>query len=249
MVVFYFSATGNSKYVAELFCESMNADCHSIEEEADFDQLITQNDTVGFCYPIYGSRVPRLMRDFVITHTQLLENKKLIIFCTQMFFSGDGARVLTDLFPRDYVNVIYAEHFLMPNNVCNLFITPLAGKKLTQWYLAGVQKKNRKVCDGISNGVIRKRGFNPVSRALGLIQGTFLPGIEQRALSKVWINNDCNKCGSCVSICPMDNFKLISDTIETQNNCMMCYRCINRCPQKAITVFLRGKVKKQYAGF
>jgi len=51
MVVFYFSATGNSKYVAELFCENMNVDCHSIEEDADFNLLITQNDTVGFCYP------------------------------------------------------------------------------------------------------------------------------------------------------------------------------------------------------
>ena len=111
MVVFYFSATGNSKYVAGLFCKNMNSDYHSIEDDADFGQLIAQNDTVCFCYPIYGSRVPRLMRDFVVKHMQLLENKKLIILCTQMGFSGDGARVLTDLLPRGFVNVIYANIF------------------------------------------------------------------------------------------------------------------------------------------
>jgi len=248
MIVFYFSATGNSKYIAELFCENMNAGCHSIEEDADFSQLITQNDTVGFCYPVYGSRVPRLMRDFVVKHLQVLENKELIIFCTQMGFSGDGARVLTDLFPRGYVNVVQAEHFLMPTNVCNLSILPLAGKKLTQWYLVNTQKKNQKMCDNIKQGKIKKRGFNPISRALGLIQGTFLPGIERRALCKVWIKSDCTQCGLCVSLCPMKNLKLISGTIVPQNNCMMCYRCINRCPKKAISVFLRGKVKNQYAG-
>jgi len=248
MIVFYFSATGNSKYVAELFCENMNAGCHSIEEDTDFSQLIIQNDIVGFCYPIYGSRVPRLMRDFVEKNIKLLENKKLIIFCTQMGFSGDGARVLTDLFPRDYVNVVQAEHFLMPTNVCNLSVLPLAGKKLTQWYLVITQKRTRKVCDNIRSGIIKKRGFNPISRALGLIQGTFLPGIERRALSKVWIKKDCNQCGLCVSLCPMNNLMLTNGTIVPQNNCMMCYRCINKCPQKAISVFLRGKVKTQYTG-
>ena len=141
MIVFYFSATGNSKYIAELFCEEMVAKSCSIEAEADFDKLMDTEEVIGFCYPIYGSRVPRLMREFVSAHISLLGNKKLIIFCSQMGFSGDGARVLTDLFPCRHANVVYAEHFLMPNNVCNLFILPLAGEKTTQRYLSKSQKK------------------------------------------------------------------------------------------------------------
>jgi len=247
MVMFYFSATGNSKYIAELFCRYTNAICHSIEEETDFTGLMASNEVIGFCYPVYGSRVPRLMREFAIKHMSSLRNKKLIIFCTQMFFSGDGSRAFTDIFPRGFAQVIYAEHFLMPNNVCNLFLLPLAGEKAVQNYLAEAQEKMQAVCRDIKNGTIKKRGFNPVSRALGLIQGFFLPGIEQRAKDKVWIGK-CNQCGLCVSICPMKNFECKNGTITTKNNCMMCYRCINKCPQKAISVFLRGKVSKQYAG-
>ena len=244
----YFSGTGNSKYIAELFCENMNAKCHSIEESVDFAQLMASEDVIGFCYPIYGSRAPRLMRDFVITHIESLKGKKLVIFCTQLIFSGDGARVLTDLFPREHTEIIYAEHFLMPNNVCNLFFLPLAGKKLTQRYLKKANKKMQKVCRNINAGVIKKRGFNPFSRILGLAQGSFMPGIEERAKSKVQIDGDCNQCGLCVSLCPMGNFTCENNKISTKNNCMMCYRCINKCPQKAITVFVRGKVKKQYKG-
>jgi len=248
MIMLYFSATGNSRYIAELFSGKMDAACHSIEEETDFAGLMASEDVIGFCYPIFGSRVPRLMREFIVAHMQSLENKKLIIFCTQMGGSGDGARALTDIFPHDYVNVIYAEHFLMPNNVCNLFILPLASKKVTRWYLKKAKKKMQRVCTNIKNGKIKKRGFNTVSRALGLIQGSFMPGIEKRAKDKVWIDEDCNQCCLCVSICPMENFKYESGKITTKNNCMMCYRCINKCPQKAISVFLRGKVKKQYIG-
>ena len=248
MIMFYFSATGNSKYIAELFCRHTGSACHSIEEKTDFNELMASEDIIGFCYPIYGSRVPRLMRDFVATHTQSLENKKIIIFCTQMGGSGDGARVLTDILSCTDSDVIYAEHFLMPNNVCNLFILPLAGAKTTQWYLKNAQKKMRAVCADIRNGVVKRRGFNPVSRALGLIQGSFMPGIERRAKNKVWISEDCDRCGLCVSICPMGNFECSNGKVETKNNCMICYRCINKCPQKAIAVFLRGKAKKQYEG-
>jgi len=248
MVMFYFSATGNSKYIAEMFCHYMDAACHSIEEEIEFTALMASEDIIGFCYPVYGSRVPRLMREFVIAHIQSLSNKKLIIFCTQMGGSGDGARALTDIIPRGDIEVIYAEHFLMPNNVCNLFILPLAGDKLTQWYLKKSQRMVLEACANIKNRTVKRRGFNPVSRALGLIQGAFLPGIERRAKNKVWIDEGCNLCGICVSICPMDNLKNENGKIETNNNCMMCYRCINKCPQKAIAVFLRCKVKKQYAG-
>ena len=110
MIMLYFSATGNSKYIAELFCQNMNAACHSIEDKIDFTQLIASEDVIGFCYPIFGSRVPRLMRDFIVTHMQSLKNKKFVILCTQMGWSGDGTRALTDIFPRGFMEVIYTEH-------------------------------------------------------------------------------------------------------------------------------------------
>ena len=248
MIMLYFSATGNSKYIAELFCRNMDAGCHSIEDEIDFGSLIDSVEIVGFCYPVFGSRVPRLMREFAVKHRESLKNKKLIIFCTQMGFSGDGARVFTDIFPRGFAEVIYAEHFFMPNNVCNLFLLPLSSEKWTQRYLVMSHKKMEVVCANIKKGVIKRRGFNPVSRGLGLIQGAFLPGIEKRATGKVWIDSDCMQCCLCVSSCPMSNFKSENGKVTTNNNCMMCYRCINNCPQKAIAVFFRSKIKKQYIG-
>ena len=249
MIMFYFSATGNSKYIAELFCRHTNAACHSIEEDADFAGLIQSEDIIGFCYPIYASRVPRLMREFVFSHKESLKNKKIIIFCTQMIFSGDGARALIDILPHNYVDVVYAEHFLMPNNVCNVFIVPVPSDKKIQKHLFSAGRKMDIVCDNIANGIIKKRGFNHVSRALGLMQAVFFPMIERWAQGRVWVDNDCNNCLLCVSACPKQNFEFRDNKIKTNNNCMMCYRCINKCPQKAIAVSLRKKVNKQYTGW
>ena len=248
MIMFYFSGTGNSKYIAELFCRHTGAGCRSIEEEADFTRLISPETTVCFCYPVYGSRVPRVMREFAERHMAALKGKELMIFCTQMVFSGDGARAFYGLFPRGSVTVRYAEHFLMPNNVCNLFFLPLAGEKSTERYLKNAGIKMEKICAEIQRGTIRKRGFNPVSRALGAVQGVFMPGLERRALNKVWIDGSCDGCGRCVTSCPMKNLKRGDGGITTDNNCTMCYRCINLCPKKAISVFVRGKIKRQYKG-
>lgn len=54
----------------------------------------------------------------------LVIGKKIIIFCTQLLFSGDGARVFTDLLKSISYTVIYAKHFNMPNNICNFFLAP-----------------------------------------------------------------------------------------------------------------------------
>ena len=173
----YFSGTGNTKYIAELFCRRMDAQisqaaqCHSIEENLEFDKLIASHETIGFCYPIYGSRLPRIMREFVGRYLECLKDKKVIIFCTQWLFSGDGARVFTDMFARNYVKVIYAEHFLMPNNVNNLFILPIESDKKVRKYVERAEIKMQLICSNIKKGIIRKRGFNVFSRFLGLFQG------------------------------------------------------------------------------
>jgi len=248
MTMLYFSGTGNSKYIAELFCRNMNAACHSIEENIDFSSLIDAEDTIGFCYPIYGSRAPRILRKFAVKHSNALKNKKLIIFCTQLLFSGDGARSLIDLFPRNHFKVIYAEHFIMPNNVCNFFLLSLADDKKMQKYIQKAKKKMQIVCSNIKAGKIKKRGFNFASQVLGLSQGAAMPGIERKALGAVKVNNDCNLCGLCIELCPMRNLESKNGIITHKSNCTLCYRCINKCPQKAITVLFHEKVKRQYKG-
>jgi len=248
MTMFYFSGTGNSKYIAELFCKNMNASCHSIEEKADFTELIKSEEIIGFCYPVYMSRVPKIMREFVLARMELLKDKKIIFFCTQWLMSGDGARAFTDLFPRNYIEVIYAEHFFMPDNVNNVFFLPVKNGKSIEKYIPKSERKMQKVCRNIEVGKIKKRGFNVFSRFLGLFQGVFMSALEKKANNTIKVTPDCNNCGVCVKICPMDNLVFENEKITHKHNCTMCYRCMNKCPKKAITAVFHGKVKKQYKG-
>jgi ferredoxin len=258
MIVLYFSGTGNSKYVAELFAENKNAECYSIEENLDFETLLNLHETIAFSYPIYFSRVPRILREFVAEYIDLFKNKKLIIFCTQWILSGDGTRAFAALFPPGYVDVIYSEHFFMPNNVNNFLILPIADDRKIEKYKQRTKRKMEIVCRNINNNIIKKRGFNLASRALGLVQASMVKSAERKGRSAVIIDNDCNQCGLCAKICPMKNFQNYTNIspltkeeirkIVPLKNCTLCYRCINKCPQKAILVFTPMKITKQYKG-
>ncbi|PKM48109.1 MAG: hypothetical protein CVV01_05195, partial [Firmicutes bacterium HGW-Firmicutes-6] len=188
-----------------------------------------------------------IMKRFVNTHRHLLQNKSLIIFCTQLFFSGDGARVFTDLLKDITYSVIYAEHINMPNNICNFRILPLAKEKRIGRYLNHAESKLIKICENIEQSIIILRGFNPVSKWLGwFTQRAYFPKIEAKAMKDVRINAQCNLCGTCTRVCPMDNLAIENNQISQSGACTLCYRCVNLCPQKAITVLIHSKVKKQY---
>lgn len=248
MIMLYFSGTGNSKYIANLFSQKIGAKCYSIEEKIDFKKAIEEHDTIAFCYPIYGSYLPRIMREFVSENIEELKHKKLIIFCTQLMFSGDGARIFTELLPTGYGEVIYAEHFNMPNNICNINIFSIKNGEETKKYTKAAQKKMERVCKDIKSGKIKKRGFNKFSYILGKSQNAHWPQVEEKNKSSVKVDEDCINCNLCVKLCPMKNLSSSNKGILQNDNCILCYRCVNACPQKAITVLINKKPKIQYKG-
>lgn len=248
MLTLYFSGTGNSKFIAELFAAKMGGEALSIEKDADFDGLIGSADAVAFVYPVYVSRVPRIMREFVKAHTKSLRGKKLVILCTQMGFSGDGARCFTDLLPKGSCTVLYAEHITMPNNINNMWVFPRTGAKRARSLTVKARRTVERIGGDIQAGVVRKRGFNPGSRLLGLMQGAFLPFMERSSNDAVRVNDTCTGCGLCVKRCPMHNLTLENGKARAHGNCTECYRCANLCPERAISVYFKAGTKWQYQG-
>jgi ferredoxin/flavodoxin len=261
MMTLYFSGTGNTKFVAELFSRKMDAKCFSIEDDVDFSAEIKANDTIAFCYPVYNSRVPRIMRIFAHKHMTELKGKKVIIFATQQKFSGDGARVFSDLFKDETIEVIYAEHFNMQQNMGNIPVWWTLFKPTEKSNRRFIKKTTAKIdviCDNIKNGIVKKRGFSAFSKLLGLIQGVpwqkntkgiNMPrGLEKKVLLGIRIHDECTACGLCTKICPMKNLEKREGKIHHAGNCTVCYRCVNHCPQRAITVYIHLKPRWQFNG-
>ena len=246
MLTLFFSGTGNSAYVAGLLAAEMGGDCLSIEEDRPFDRLIRAAETVAFVYPIYGSCMPRILRMFVRAHREALHGKQLVILCTQMMFSGDGAHRLTDELDKGTYTVRYAEHIVMPNNVNNLRIFPQPKQETVQKLADHAKQRIAEIGADIRAGKAVRRGFAIGSRLLGLTQAAFMPFVEKKASRAVRIGGDCNGCGLCVKRCPMHNLTMENGRVAAHGDCTLCYRCINLCPQRAIRIYFKGKVNWQF---
>ncbi len=246
--IIYFSGTGNTKYLAEKFSEKMNYDCCSIEENKNFDEIINMSEIIAFAYPIYGGTVPYILRKFLKDRKKLLINKKVIIFCTQLGFSGDGARVFTDEMQNIDCEVIYAEHFNMPNNIPNFPIFKVKNGDENNKIVKKMEKKLDKTCKNILNGKVVKRGFNKISKKLGESQSVGFKKIEDKMLASFKTNENCNVCSLCTQICSMNNLEIIDNKVVHKNQCTACMRCVNKCPKKAISVLGFKQPGVQYKG-
>ena len=248
MLTLYFSGTGNSAFAAKLFAEGMDCACHSITEPLDFKELIRQSDTIAFVYPVYLSRPPRIMSEFVKAHRTDLRGKKLVILATQMAFSGDGARCLTYLLLKHSYEVIYAEQITMPNNVNNMRAFKRTPDADIIRLAEGTREHISKICADIKAGIVFKRDFDFKSRLSGLPQAMFSPFFRWLMKRSVRAGKGCTGCGLCVKRCPMHNLQLKNGRVKGMGNCIACYRCINLCPEQAIHLFFPGKVSWQYRG-
>ncbi|MDO5409356.1 MAG: EFR1 family ferrodoxin [Lachnospiraceae bacterium] len=244
MIAVYFSGTGNSRYAAELFAEKMQCKSISIEEQCDFDLLMQEASEIAFFFPIYGSCPPIIMRKFVQIHKKALQGKKLLLFCTQAMASGDGARSLLDELNGISYEVIYAEHFIMPGNICNMRIPALPKavyRKLTQ-------RKIRKIHADLMRRKYKRKGFHWLSIMLGNAQRIPFQKKEKEYAASIQISDTCIGCKKCIRSCPAGNLFFEDGRVKAKAQCTLCYRCMNGCPQKAITNWIQKPVKKQYRG-
>jgi ferredoxin/flavodoxin len=248
MVVFYFSGTGNSRFVAEHFAAAAGADCYSIEEPLDAAALLSQEEVVAFCYPVYGSCVAGPMRSFVQTHQAELQGKRFVILATQLIFSGDGAHALCAHLPGGEANVVYAEHVCMPNNLCNFPLFPVANGEKNARKIRRAKRIIDRAANEIARGVVRRRGFHPISILLSKSQSAYWPALEQQAANDVRVSDDCIHCGLCVRTCPTKNLTMDQNGVQQHARCAVCYRCVNACPKQAITTLIHEKPKQQYHG-
>lgn len=244
MVIIYFSGTGNSEFVAKRFGKITNCKAYSIEENVDFSKIIGNNKIITLCFPIHFSRSPIFFQEFLVKHKEDFSGKKIISFATQQAYSGDGAKSVS--YVLDNVEVIYAEHFNMQNNITSMPLYYKLTKRNNKRCLIKTNQKLRFIANEVLADRRKLKGFSKFGELIGKTQNMGDDTIVEKRKNAVKINKDCILCNKCVMECPTNNLENIDSLICSNDSCTFCVRCVNICPKKAITVLIHGKVKEQY---
>lgn len=234
--IIYFSATGNTDYVAKLFKQELlryniKSDLIEIDKATefkdDFDMLI-----LG-C-PIHCETYPDYFVRYVLNHLKVGKGRKVILFSTQTAQGSSGPKLLGEKLKKLGFKIYGEVCFTMPNNYY-LTLFPSTPKEKADNRINEASKRISKVVKGFMSG---NRTIDSTKSVNVLLAKVIYPIYKSYSYSwaRKKINIDdklCNRCGKCVHDCPTKNIKLINNNIYFNNSCISCQRCLHKCPRNA----------------
>lgn len=231
-MIFYFTGSGNSKYIAEKIAAASDdriiniADCMKSEQ---FSFNLTDDETLGFVVPVYFMGIPMIVLDFL---KQLKISLKHDTYSYLVLNCGGTTADAEGVFNRAYpVKAVFS--IVTPDNYVPLYkigsesdITECLDKAETE---IEVVVRHINVRDVGSFDAIKKR----LPRLVSFVgQKVFIHG---RKTAKFTVNENCTGCGLCAKVCPRGTIKLEnSKPTWTAKRCEICYGCLHRCPAAAI---------------
>ena len=228
-IVFYFTGTGNSLYVARQISDNIV----SIPQAIKHNQLSYQAEEIGFVYPVYGMMPPNRVRQFI----QKASLKADYFFAIPTYGNNQGNAVgvwdeisKSAGHPFDYIATL-----LMVDNWLPMFDMNEQRQidKKTDENLAKIKAQidsHEKYHEPIPEGAAEK--WNQRGNT-----GPFQKdGIHANAEEWFTITDKCISCGLCTRVCPRKNYTLPGEKSECKGECELCFACIQNCPHKAIII-------------
>ena len=225
-LVFYFTATGNSLFIAKQFSDSPI----SIPQELKKSNLVYEADEIGFVFPDFAASAPMIVRDFI----EKAQFKAPYIFSVITFgnASVNVAEWWNDFAKEKGVNNNYVNSILMVDNYLPVFDMNEQMK---------IDKKTDENMAAIITDITAQKDFIAPSE-MGFFNKEMLKGMQDMHFSQVseqLIKLDtsrCIECTTCTEVCPRGNFSLTSNGLKISGKCEYCLACIHSCPQHALSL-------------
>lgn len=225
-MIYYFSATGNSRYVAMRIAQSTGERMVKITPEMQPEGVA--GDVVGLVCPTYFYGLPTLVADFV-RRLRLDEGTYCYLVLTCGGSTAGAAAMCQRLLGRELDARFTVK---MPDTW-----TPMFDISDTE--------KNTAILDaaeGVIDHVIaavkeRERGyFGPRQFLPRTATALLYPWYGWQRVSKFKVAESCTGCGVCEGECPMHAITLVDGRPQWDGEaCMCCLGCLHRCPQFAIS--------------
>lgn len=240
MRIYYFTATGNSLYVAKKIKEKIeNCELISIPNAIKNEDFNLKDDVIGFVYPIHCGSLPIVVEDFI---SKLNIKDKPYIFAIGVT-GGGGAKV-----SFYHINELLNGKCELSNYLCVKYISNYtrAGKNPTKERALKAIKLNEDILDNFIKSIKNKEIKRVDYKSSKRIFYNAWKNLFKNKDKGFNVNDKCVGCKMCKSICPVDNIKMVNDKPVWLGKCTDCMACINICPKEAINIGNKTLKKNRY---
>lgn len=245
-MIFYFSATGNSKHVACQLAKTtgdkaVNILDYPLEQSID----LVGEEMVGIITPVYCGGVPYPVVDFLKKAKLIIDKDAYLYFVgTYGNLSGRSGSISGKYLKKNIGRTFDATYGVcMPDTWTPVF--DLTNRD----QLAEINRKAENTIEGIVEKVKALSTGDYMEDKLAVWMEVVYPSMYKKLseTKNLKVEDSCVGCGLCAEKCPTQTIHMENGKPAwTKKNCAMCLRCLHYCPQFAIQYGENTKMHGQY---
>ena len=236
-MLFYFSATGNSKYVADKIARNERDRLISIPEaisEKSFVYTLGEYEKVGFVTPTYFYGLPTIIPYFI----ERLELNNIkgnyfyhVLTCGSK--TGEAGESLNKALQKKGCTLSARYGVRMVETYIPMFKIPNEMK--VRHFLDEAEEQINIICKAIQNCAYGDQNTVKGLFARGKTNLAYPLYVYGRRTKRFKVNENCIKCGLCERVCPCQAIEVNEyGPVWKQKRCVQCLGCLHRCPVQAI---------------
>ena len=234
-MVLYYSATGNTEYVAQELARQLNDECVDLLPRIKaHDHSVLHSETPFIlCAPVYVCEMPRFLSKYL--KEQVFQGNQTI-YCvfTSGGYCGISGPLAKSLFRKK--QMIYRGHaeIKMPRNYVANDAYPMLEREEIESRIQTARDQITQIAADIRTG--KNLSARHVFLFETIVTLPFNPvWCKYKLTAKDFYSTDsCVSCGKCAKLCPLNNITIKDGSPVWGNHCTHCMACIGNCPTAAI---------------
>lgn len=246
-MIFFFSGTGNSEYLAKVIAEKTDDKVVSITKATrnnEYCYKINEGENIGFVMPVYFYGIPSAVLDFIDKMKISAKGNNYVYSALNCGgTTADAGKMLQKALKKHRLTIDGYYAVKMVDNYIPMY--NISDNETAKKELSEAEPLIQKIAKQIVNK--EKGDFNTIKGPAFMTKVLYPLYKSSAKTKKFFVEDNCTGCGKCSKECVCNAIEIKSGKPEwTKPNCTQCLHCIHICPVRAIQFGEKTKERNRY---